>query len=126
MPAPSPAPSPRPAQAPSPSLSEAQRELDAWEAAQKQNTRGAIEGFLSQFPQGRYVGFARQKLKDLPAAAPTPAPAPKPAAYNPQVEYELWDKADTSKKRVDYEAYMAAYPNGRYVDLARAALKTAK
>jgi Caspase domain len=126
VPAPSPAPSPRPAQAPSPSLSEAQRELDAWEAAQKQNTRGAIESFLSQFPQGRYVGFARQKLKDLPAAAPTPAPAPKPAAYNPQVEYELWDKADTSKKRVDYEAYMAAYPNGRYVDLARAALKTAK
>jgi hypothetical protein len=116
-PAPAPAPTPAPAPAPNPSLSEAQREFDAWEAAQRVNTRSAIEGFIGQFPQGRYVGMARQKLAGMPAAAAPPAPvaAPKPAAYNPQVEYELWDKADTSKRRADYEAY-----------LARAALKTAK
>jgi hypothetical protein len=128
-PAPLPAPSPAPRPTPSPSLSEAQREYDAWEAAQRANTRGAIEGFVTQFPQGRYLGMARQKLAGMaaaPAAAPAPVAAPKPAAHNPQVEYELFDKADTSKKRVDYEAYLAAYPNGRYVDLARAGLKTAK
>ncbi len=124
---PAPAPTPSPAPAPNPIMSEAQRELDAWEAAQRSNTRGAIEGFVAQFPQGRYVGIARQKLSGM-AAAPTPAPvaAPKPAAYNPQVEYEVWDKADTSKKRTDYEAYLAAYPSGRYADLARAGLKKAK
>lgn len=141
-PAPTPAPAPAPTPAPpsiapvitpapapqqaSPSISEAQREYDAWEAAQRSNTRSAIEGFISRFPQGRYVGIARQKLAGMPAAAPAPVAAPKPAAYNPQVEYELWDKADTSKRRADYEAYLAAYPNGRYVDLARAALKTAR
>lgn len=121
------APAPAPQQA-SPTVSEAQREFDAWEAAQRSNTRSAIEGFISRFPQGRYVGIARQKLSGMAAAAPAPAPvaAPKPAAHNPQVEFELWDKADTSKRRADYEAYLAAYPSGRYVDLARAALKTAR
>lgn len=130
QPAPAPAPviaTPSPAPQPAATISDAQREFDAWEAAQRANTRSAYEGFIRQFPQGRYVGFAQQKLGGMPAApAPAPAPAPKPAANNPQVEFELWDKADTSKRRVDYEAYLAAYPNGRYVDLARAALKTAK
>jgi hypothetical protein len=127
-PLPVPAPTPSPSPSPSPSISDAQREYDAWEAAQRSNTRGAIEGFIRQFPQGRYVGIAQQKLSGM-AAAPAPAPAPTPVAkpgYNPQVEYELWDKADSSKKRADYEAYLAAYPTGRYVDLARAALKTAR
>lgn len=126
QPVPTPAPAPQQA---SPTVSEAQREFDAWEAAQRAGTRSAIEGFVSQFPQGRYVGMARQKLSSLPAAAapaPAPAAAPRAVVNNPQVEYELWDKADTSKRRADYEAYLAAYPNGRYVDLARAALKTAR
>jgi hypothetical protein len=133
-PAPAPTPSPAPAPAPRPqaataAVSDAQREFDAWEAAQRSNSRAAYEGYLSQFPQGRYAGFAQQKLSGMaPAPAPAPAPvaAPRPTANNPQAEFEIWDRADTSKKRSDYEAYLAAYPNGRYVDLARAALKTAK
>ena len=57
-----------------------------------------------------------------PAATPPPAPRPAPA-HNPQAEFEVWDRADTSKRKADYEAYIAAYPAGRYIDLARAALK---
>lgn len=131
VPAPAPAPAPiaAPVPSPAPSVSEAQREYDAWEAAQRSNTRSAIESFVRAFPQGRYVGMAQQKLAGMapaPAPAPVPVPPAKPAAPNPQVEYEVWDKADTSKKRSDYEAYLATYPNGRYADLARAALKTAR
>ena len=129
-PAPAPAPVIRPP-APSPAAAPAafgpQREFDDWEAAVKVGTRAALERFVSQYPEGRYTPQARVKIAGMaasPAPAPAPVAAPKPtAAHNPQAEFELWDRAATSKRRADYEAYLAAYPNGRYVDLARAALK---
>ena len=73
---------------------------------------------------------ARTRLAGMqPAPAPAPtAPAvvaqAKPAnANNPQLEFETWDRAATSKRRDDYEQYLAVYPTGRYAELARAALK---
>ncbi len=122
-----PAPSPAPAPAPAPGGYSPQREFDDWEAAVKVGTRAALERFVSQYPEGRYTPQARTKIAGMaaaPAPAPAPVAAPKPtAAHNPQAEFELWDRAATSKRRADYEAYLAAYPNGRYVDLARAALQ---
>jgi uncharacterized caspase-like protein len=128
-PAYTPPPAPAPVRPASPSSYDPQREFDAWEAAGKVGTRSAFEAFVAQYPEGRYTPQARVRLAGMaaPAAAPTPAPAPAPAAaaaYNPQVEFELWDRAATSKRRADYEAYLRQYPNGRYVDLARAALKS--
>lgn len=132
--APSPAPAAAPAFAPSPSptaaavgSSGAQREFDAWEAASRAGTRAALEGFVAQYPQGRYTPQARVKVAGMgaaPAPAPAVAAAPMPVpARNPQAEFELWDRAATSKRAADYQAYLAAYPSGRYVDLANAALK---
>ena len=129
-PAPAPAPVIRPP-APSPAAAPAafgpQREFDDWEAAVKVGTRAALERFVSQYPEGRYTPQARVKIAGMaasPAPAPAPVAAPKPtAAHNPQAEYEMWDRAASSKRKADYEAYLAAYPNGRYVDLARAAVQ---
>jgi outer membrane protein assembly factor BamD (BamD/ComL family) len=109
-------------------MSEAQREFDAWEAAGKTNTRASYERFVSQFPDGRYTPQARTKLAGMaaapaPAAVATPAPAPAAAANNPQAEFEVWDRASTSNRKADYEDYLRLYPNGRYLELARAALK---
>jgi hypothetical protein len=131
-PAPSPAAvvrpaTPSPAVVTSPSSYGPQREFDDWEAAVKAGTRAALERFVSSYPEGRYTPQARVKIAGMaaaPAPAPAPVAAPKPtAAHNPQAEFELWDRAATSKRRADYEAYLATYPNGRYVDLARAALQ---
>lgn len=127
-PAPGPAPVIRPpAPSPTPSTSPSgynpQREFDDWEAAVKVGTRAALERFVSQYPEGRYTPQARVRMAGM-AASPAPVAAPKPTvANNPQAEFEVWDRAATSKRRADYEAYLAAYPNGRYVDLARAALQ---
>jgi hypothetical protein len=122
-----PAPSPAPAPATSPSGYSPQREFDDWEAAAKVGTRAALERFVAQYPEGRYAPQARTKIAGMaasPAPAPAPVAAPRPAAANnPQAEFEAWDRAATSKRKADYEAYLAAYPNGRYVDLARAALQ---
>lgn len=118
---------PSPAAVTSPSSYGPQREFDDWEAAVKVGTRAALERFVSQYPEGRYAPQARTKMVGLasaPVPAAAPVAAPKPAAtHNPQAEFELWDRAATSKRRADYEAYLAAYPNGRYVDLARAAMQ---
>ncbi len=123
-----PAPPPRPATAAATAANDPQREFDAWEAAAAAGTRASLERYLSQYPEGRFVPLARNTLSGLaasPAPAPvaTPAPSPAPAANNPQAEFEVWDRASTSNKKADYEAYLRAYPNGRYVDLARAAIK---
>ena len=40
-----------------------------------------------------------------------------------KAEHEFSDRAETSKRKADHEAYIATYQNGRYIDLARAALK---
>ena len=123
------APGPAVTTAPSPapvSVSEAQRELDAWDAAERAGTRAALESFVARFPDGRYTPRARTKLAGMAAAAPAPAPAARPAApaaYNPQAEFEVWDRASTSGRKADYEAYLQMYPNGRYVDRVRAALQ---
>ncbi len=122
--APAPAYTP-PATAPAAGSYNPQKEFDSWEAASRANTRAALESFIAQYPDGRYTPQARQRVAGM-GAAPAPAPAPAPArqaAHNPQAEFEVWDRAVTSKRKADYEAYLSQYPNGRYVDLARAALK---
>lgn len=94
-------------------MSDAQRELDAWDAAERAGTRSALEGFVSRYPDGRYTPRARVKLAGMapaPVAAPAPAPAPRPAAHNPQAEFEVWDGATSSGRRADYEAYLSSTP----------------
>jgi uncharacterized caspase-like protein len=55
---------------------------------------------------------------------PAATPAPMPAAVNTlQAEFEIYDRAANSRQRADYETYLRLYPNGRYVDRAREALK---
>lgn len=123
-PAPTPtAPAPAPATAGDP-----QREFDAWDQAMRGNTRGAFETFLRSYPNGRYSDRARARIAQFggsSSAAPTPAPAPAPvpnAGGNRMSEFALWDRAQSSNRRADYEAYLRQYPSGRYADRARAAL----
>jgi outer membrane protein assembly factor BamD (BamD/ComL family) len=107
-------------------VSDPQREFDAWEAAGRVGTRASFEAFIAQYPDGRYTPQARIRLAGLQAAPAAPvavAQAKPSSANNPQLEFETWDRAATSKRRDDYEQYLAAYPSGRYAELARAALK---
>lgn len=123
-----PAPTP-PAATPLPATAgDPQKEFDAWDQAIRGNTRGSFETFLRAYPNGRYSDRARARIAQFGAAptpAPTPAPAPAPApnaGSNPAAEFALWDKAQASNRRADYEAYLRQYPNGRYADRARALL----
>lgn len=62
-----------------------------------------------------------------PQSAPPTEPAPQPkAAGNPapagggdQIELALWQAAESSRDRADYEEYLRQYPNGRFARIAR-------
>lgn len=102
------------------SRTEAQREFDAWEAATRSPTRASFEGFLSQFPNGRYAAQARSRLAGMGGAAPVAAPVQAPAKPNPQAEFEYWERITARGTREAYQEYLRTYPNGRYADIARA------
>ncbi len=131
-PAPYVAPTPAPAPSPTPTAADAQREFEAWEQAMRGDSRASFEAFLRTFPNGRYSDRARARVAQFatpvpaPAPAPAPGPAAAPAANNPAAEFALWDKAQSSNRRADYEAYLRQYPNGRYSDRARAAMAKAQ
>jgi class 3 adenylate cyclase len=54
----------------------------------------------------------------IPAPTPAAAPAPDPKA----VELVFWDSIKDGVRAADYEAYLAQYPDGNFVTLARARL----
>jgi Caspase domain len=101
---------------------DAPREFDAWESAVRLGTRAAFESFVEQYPNGRYAHQARTRLAGL-GVAPAPTSAPRAPSADPQVEREVWERAVAGKRKVDYESYLSLYPNGRWAEPARAALK---
>jgi hypothetical protein len=105
--------------APSLTRSDAQREFEAWDAASRNPTRASLSNFLAQFPNGRYAAQARTQLNSLGGATATPAPT-APARIDPQAEYDYWERITARGTREAYEEYLRTYPQGRYVDIARA------
>jgi hypothetical protein len=107
-----------------------QREYELWDQAMRADTREAFEGFLQAVPDGRYSERARARLAQFgkpPAAPPAiPPTTPAPAPNDREAEFSLWDRARSSNRAVDYEAYLQKYPAGRYADRARAALAGAR
>lgn len=53
-----------------------QREFEAWDQAFRAGTRETLEGYLRQFPAGRYAAHARTRLDLLAGGAAVPAPDP--------------------------------------------------
>lgn len=125
----------------------------AWAAAESSNTVAAFEAYLVEYPSGLYAAAARIKLASLraPAAvqaapvqmAPTTAPLATPstsaaAVAAPSSPSDLLSPVPPATKDPDafvwrdvqarggkehYEAYVQHYPRGRFVALARAAIK---
>ena len=52
-----------------------------------------------------------------------PKPADDPSSLDAEVEITFWRAAENSGRREDYEAYLRRYPDGFFVDLARARLR---
>ena len=115
------------------------QEKQTWEDAQQTNSIESYEGYLNDYPKGRYVVLAqgrvaklkkeqtdeetKQKREQAAEAAKQKREAGNLAAKE---EAELWNKADSSNDKAAVENYLTKYPSGRYLAAASAKLKAIK
>jgi uncharacterized caspase-like protein len=59
--------------------------------------------------------------QSVPAGSP-PAPKPSAAAYSVDSDKAVWDGIKDSRDAADYRAYLAQYPNGLFVNIAKSRL----
>lgn len=108
-----------------------------WASVKASRDLVRITLFLQQYPDSSVSAEARDLARELlagpgPAAQPTPsvtsppiaeAPAPAQPAQPAQSEQELIARAQSSGALTDYEAYLAAHPQGVFADLAIAEIE---
>lgn len=124
------------------------KEEDKWREAKVKNTLEAYEFFLSEFKAGNFSPEAKTRIMEIRAenlfnqiqAAPTEElcqnyldkyPKGKDLQAVSELKYELGEErfwANTKKENTlaAYEAYLAEYPNGRYVEEAKEGRDTQK
>jgi len=113
-------------------------EVSLWQSVSKSGDPGRIALFLQLFPKSGFADEARtlmiqalatgalsqQEKEPAPAAPPTAAaPPPAPPAAPRLSEHEMIATAQASRNPDDYVAYISAYPDGVFVDLATAELE---
>ena len=92
-----------------------------WDSVKATRDPVQIMLFMRGYPDSPYIDDARRLLNDVMMAelsAKPAAKAPEPAPAVDPREQELIGIAQTTGKRVDYEAYLAAFPHGAYAELA--------
>ncbi|MDD5300195.1 MAG: caspase family protein [Gallionella sp.] len=97
-------------------------EQDAWDSVRDSGSISSIQEYLKQYPKGRFAGQARILITSLKNAPSKPAePTASPAREDN--ETALWTEAQKGNSKDDYDAYLAQYPKGKYVALARSRIK---
>ena len=81
-----------------------------WAEAQKGNTADDYQVYLDAYPKGKYIAFAKAKLKKLKEAE---------QALAEQQEQQAWDAAQTENSEIGYSLYLKDYPSGRFAGFAR-------
>ena len=98
------------AEAPQATLTATDPDSIAWGDAQKGNTADDYQVYLDAYPKGKYIAFAKAKLKKLKEAEQAAAE---------QQEQQAWNTAQQENSEVSYTRYLTAYPSGRFAGFAR-------
>ncbi len=98
---------------------------ELWEGVKATNDPVQVMLYLRGYGDSPFAEEARGMLAALVAqeVQPAPAPAPQPAQPNAD-EQALIAAAQASGAAADYEAYLAAFPNGVFAEFARSELAT--
>ena len=102
-----------------PSAGEAAVVDSLWESVSRSGDPGRIALFLEIYPNSTHAPAARELLAATAAGAPT-AEARARGATPKASEHAMIDRAQASGEAADYRAYLDAYPEGVFADLARA------
>jgi len=101
-------------------------ELRLWQSVSKSKDPGRLALFLQVYPNSRFAPEARALLAEAVAANPAlvtgGAEASRTAAAPKQSEHEMIAAAQATQTVEAYRAYLDAYPNGVFADLAKAEL----
>ena len=89
---------------------DASPESALWRLAGAQRDASLLQIYLDKYPKGPHAEDARALLG---------SPSPKPPAKPQSLEEDLWRLALSSRARALVELYLARYPDGAHVEIAR-------
>ncbi len=101
----------------------ADAEQEAWELAKKTHTAEGYQGFLEEFPKGRFASAARSALKGLTPSSQvkTKQPLATPSVQNEQ-DREAWELAKRRDTREAYLGYIKEFPQGLFSSAAKSVI----
>jgi uncharacterized caspase-like protein len=79
-------------------------DLAFWQSIQNSRRMADFEAYLREFPRGRFVALARNRLSGM------------------RDDEALWERVQNSRNPTDVERYLAEFPQGAFVIQARARL----
>ncbi len=97
-------------EAPQPKVNPNDPDAVLWAEAQKGNSVEDYQVYLDTYPKGKYLPFAKARIKKLNDAAQAAAE---------QQEQQAWDTAQKDSSEESYGIYLKAYPAGRFAGLAK-------
>ena len=105
--------------APAPALPSSDNvELMYWQSVSGSDDVALLQSYLSQYPDGRFVELAKARITSLANKL-----AAAGAAQARLQEDAYWKTVSASSNATGLQSYLAKYPNGQFVDLAKLELK---
>lgn len=102
-------------------------ELSFWDTIKSSTNPDDFKAYLMEYPEGKFVMLARNRINSL-EAAPKPEPPARSSApveaVNNSGEMAFWETIKTSSKPEEYKAYLEQYPNGTFASLAKSRIYT--
>jgi len=105
------------AEAPQPKVNQNDPDAVLWAEAQKGNSADDYQVYIDTYPKGKYLPFAKARIKKLKDEAQAAAE---------QQEQSAWDTAQQSSSEDSYAQYLKGYPTGRFAGLAKVRLDKLK
>lgn len=106
-----------------PAIASAEEQL--WKSVRDSGDLVELALFLRAYPNSIHAEEARRMLVDASTASPPPppeSPAPEARPAPPGSEEAMIAVAQASRDAADYRAYLDAYPQGTFAELARTEL----
>ena len=99
-------------------------ELTFWNSIKDSENSLEFDAYLERYPDGAFTLLARTRRDNLLAAAAERAGSARADPEDLAVELAFWEAAKESNKRAELEAYLQRYPEGEFVTLAEARLRS--
>jgi adenylate cyclase len=102
---------------------EVEVELVFWDSIKDSGSHAEFDAYLARYPDGAFAVLARSRREALVTADDGDANSAT-AESTLAVELAFWETVKDADSRVELEAYLERYPEGGFVELAKARLES--